>query len=106
MRPTTVSPHTRGLRPWCRENAQSNLSPHRRVNNDRNKALRIERVDTVIETGQVVFPDGQDTPTLISQFLTYPQGYVDGPDALAGCLERFPEYDTGRNRTRVRSFRF
>ncbi len=92
---------------WCRENGRNPISHRiRRINNDRNKALRIERVDTVIETGKVVFPDGQDTPTLISQFLTYPQGYVDGPDALAGCLERFPEYDTGRNRTRVRSFRF
>ncbi len=29
-----------------------------------------------------MFLNGQDTPTLISQFLTYPQGYVDGPDAL------------------------
>jgi hypothetical protein len=45
-----------------------------------------------------LFPEGQDTPTLISQFLTYPDGYIDGCDALAGCLERFSEYDIGRNR--------
>jgi len=54
----------------------------------------------------VLFPDGQDTPTLISQFLTYPDGYLDGPDALAGCLERFREYNIGRNRVTVRRFRF
>jgi hypothetical protein len=68
--------------------------------------LRIERTDIVIETGKVLFPDGQDTPTLINQYLTYPQGYIDGPDALAGCLERFNEYDIGKNRIRVRSIRF
>jgi len=54
----------------------------------------------------VLFPEGQDTPTLISQFLTYPDGYIDGCDALAGCLERFSEYDIGRNRVRVRRFSF
>ncbi|MCD4828208.1 MAG: hypothetical protein K8R90_02095 [Candidatus Cloacimonetes bacterium] len=92
---------------WCRETNHHPISHRiRRINNDKNKNLRIERTDTVIETGKVLFPDGQDTPTLISQFLTYPQGYIDGPDALAGCLERFPEYDCGRNRVRVRSFRF
>ncbi len=92
---------------WCKENNRNPISHRiRRINNDKNKGLRIERTDTVIETGKVQFPDGQDTPTLINQFLTYPDGYVDGPDALAGCLERFPEYDVGRNRVRVRSFSF
>ena len=42
---------------------------------------------------------------VINQYLTYPDGYVDGPYALAGCLERFPEYELGRGRVRVRSFR-
>lgn len=92
---------------WAKDNNLYPISYHiQKINNDQNKNLRIERTDTVIETGKVVFPDNQDTPTLINQFLTYPQGYIDGPDALAGCLERFAEYDTGRNRTRVRSFRF
>ena len=59
-----------------------------------------------IETAKVLFPEGQDTPTLISQFLTYPDGYIDGCDALAGCLERFSEYDIGRNRVKVRRFSF
>ncbi len=78
----------------------------KRIDNKENKNLRIERTETVIETAKVLFPDGQDTPTLISQFLTYPDGYIDGCDALAGCLERFSEYDIGRNRVRVRRLRF
>ncbi|GAB1366303.1 hypothetical protein MASR1M36_11740 [Candidatus Cloacimonadaceae bacterium] len=39
----------------------------------------------------MLFPEGQDTPTLTSQFFTYPDGYIDGCDALAGCLERISE---------------
>jgi len=78
----------------------------KRIDTKENKNLRIERTETVIETAKVLFPEGQDTPTLISQFLTYPDGYVDGCDALAGCLERFNEYDIGRNRVRVRRLRF
>ncbi|MDD2230204.1 MAG: hypothetical protein PHY48_12405, partial [Candidatus Cloacimonetes bacterium] len=87
-----------------------NLPPisHRikRIDNKDNKNLRIERTETIIETAKILFPDGQDTPTLISQFLTYPDGYIDGCDALAGCLERFSEYDIGRNRVKVRRFSF
>lgn len=74
----------------------------KKIDNKENKNLRIERTETSIETAHVLFPEGSDMPTLISQFLTYPDGYVDGPDALAGCLERFSEYDVGRNRVRVR----
>lgn len=74
----------------------------KKIDNKENKNLRIERTETSIETAKVLFPDGQDTPTLISQYMTYPDGYVDGCDALAGCLERFGEYDIGRNRVKVR----
>jgi hypothetical protein len=92
---------------WAKDN---NLNPisHRikRIDNKENKNLRIERTETSIETTKILFPDGQDTPTLISQFLTYPDGYIDGCDALAGCLERFNEYDIGRNRVRIRRFSF
>ncbi len=91
---------------WAEEN---NLIPigHRikHINNKENKNLRIERTDTSIESGKILFPDGQDTPILITQYCTYPKGFLDGPDATAGCLERFPEYDVKRNRVRVRSFR-
>lgn len=88
---------------WATDNHLPPIS-HRikRIDNKENKNLRIERTETIIETAKVLFPEGQDTPTLISQYLTYPDGYLDGPDALAGCLERFREYDIGRNRVKVR----
>lgn len=88
---------------WATDNHLPPIS-HRikRIDNKENKNLRIERTETIIETAKVLFPEGQDMPTLISQYLTYPDGYVDGPDALAGCLERFSEYDIGKNRVRVR----
>jgi len=92
---------------WCLDTGLAPISRHiKRIDNRENKNLRIERTETVIETGKVLFPDGQDTPVLISQFLTYPDGYIDACDALAGCLERFAEYDTGRNRVRVRRLVF
>ncbi len=88
---------------WAKENGLNSLYPYiKRIDNKENKNLRIERTETIIETGRILFPEGQDTPTLISQFLTYPDGYIDGCDALAGCLERFNEYDIGRNRVKVR----
>lgn len=91
---------------WCRDNGLKPISHLiKRVDNKENKHLRIERTETTIETGKVLFPDGQDTHIMISQFLTYPDGYIDGPDALAGCLERFSEYDSSRHRVRVRSLR-
>lgn len=92
---------------WATDNHLPPIS-HRikRIDNKENKHLRIERTETIIETAKILFPEGQDTPTLVSQFLTYPDGYVDGPDALAGCLERFSEYDIGRNRVRIRSLRY
>ena len=30
----------------------------------------------------MLFPEGQDTPTLISQFITYPDSFINGCDAL------------------------
>lgn len=92
---------------WCRENGLPVIS-HRikRIDNKENKNLRIERTETLIETAGLLFAVGQDTPTLISQFLTYPDGYVDGPDMTAGCLERFSEYDIGKNRVRVRKLTY
>ena len=88
---------------WAQENHLPPMS-HRikKIDNRENKNLRIERTETVIETAKVLFPDGQDMPTLVSQFMTYPDGYVDGCDAFAGCLERFNEYDIGKNRVKVR----
>lgn len=74
----------------------------KRIDNRENKNLRIERLETTIASGKLLFTQGQDVPTLVSQFLTYPDGFLDGPDAVAGCLERFAEYDVARNRVRVR----
>lgn len=92
---------------WCLDTGLAPISRHiKRIDNRENKNLRIERTETAIETGKILFPDGQDTPTLISQYLTYPDGYIDACDALAGCLERFAEYDIGRNRVRVRRLAF
>ncbi len=92
---------------WCRDTGLEPISHlFTRVNNKVSKNLRIERLDTVIESGKLLFPEGQDTPTLISQFLTYPQGYVDGPDAVAGCLERFKEYSTPCNQVKVRQITY
>jgi hypothetical protein len=58
----------------------------------------------IIETVKVLFLQGEDTPTLISQFLTCPDGYIDVCEALAGCLKRFSEYDIGKNKVKDRSF--
>jgi len=90
---------------WASDNGLPTIS-HRfkKIDNKEDKNLRIERMDTFIETSKVLFPQGQDMPTLLSQFLTYPDGYIDGPDAVAGCLERFTEYHL-RNRVRVRRFK-
>lgn len=92
---------------WALDSGRQPISHFfKRVDNRENKNLRIERTETFISTAKVLFPQGQDTPTLLSQFLTYPDGYIDGPDALAGCLERFLEYTPARNRVAVRRFRF
>ena len=58
---------------WAMDNHLPPMS-HRikHIDNKENKNLRIERTETIIETAKVLFPEGQDTPTLISQFLTYP----------------------------------
>ncbi|HPM05367.1 MAG TPA: hypothetical protein PL160_06565, partial [Candidatus Cloacimonas sp.] len=70
-----------------------------------NEFTRNYRIFTpIIETAKVLIPEGQDTPTPIRQFFTYPEGYIDGCDALTGCLERFSEYYIGRNRAIIRRF--
>jgi predicted phage terminase large subunit-like protein len=87
--------------------ANKNLEPvsyyWKPIYNRENKNLRIESLEPVIQSGKIIFPAGQDMPTLIAQFTAYPQGYNDGPDALAGCMERFATFKRGKSVT-VRGF--
>ena len=88
---------------WCRSNGILPLSHFfKQINNKENKNLRIEALEPIIESGKIVFPDGQDMPIVIGQFTSYPTGYIDAPDALAGCMERFHGYNK-RNIVRIRS---
>ncbi len=92
---------------WCRANGLPPISHHiKHIDLKEDKNMRIERTETIIETAKLVFPEGQDTATLISQYGSYPDGYIDGPDGVAGNLERFCEYDIGKNRVRVRRIRY
>jgi len=87
---------------WCVANGVTPISHYfKPINNTQNKNLRIEALEPVIESGKVIFPEGQDMPTVIGQFTAYPQGYIDACDALAGCLERFTNYGKQRH-TRIR----
>ena len=89
---------------WCVDNKLPPISYHIKHDNVKsNKNLDIESIDTVIESGKLLLPPGQDTPVLKSQFLTYPQGYIDGPDNTARLLRLFPEFNLGKGRVRVRS---
>jgi len=86
---------------WCKEAGYITISHHfKQINNKENKNLRIEALEPVIESGKIIFCEGQDMPTVIGQFTSYPQGYIDAPDALAGCMERFSGYGR-RNRVRI-----
>lgn len=91
---------------WCEEHGKQKISHLiKKIYQKENKNLRIEETETSIESGKVRFPTGQDMDTLKSQFLTYPQGYIDGPDCVAGNLRLFREY-IHRNNVRVRNCRY
>ena len=78
---------------WCEKRGKYSISyQFRKVFNTENKNLRIEALEPVIESGKIVFCEGQDMQTVIGQFTAYPDGYLDAPDALAGCMERFSGY--------------
>ncbi len=66
--------------------------PVRYVHHSRPKALRIEALCSQFESGRWLFPRNPSAgvKTLQEQFLSYPDGYVDGPDAAAGCDELLP----------------
>jgi predicted phage terminase large subunit-like protein len=66
--------------------------PVRYVRHSRPKALRIETLCAQFEGGRWLFPQNPSAgvKTLQEQFLSYPDGFVDGPDAAAGCDELLP----------------
>ncbi len=67
--------------------------PVRYVNHSRPKELRIEALCTQFESGRWLFPPNPSAgvKTLQEQFVAYPNGFVDGPDAAAGCDELLPD---------------
>jgi phage terminase large subunit-like protein len=67
--------------------------PVRYVHHSRPKALRIEALCAQFEAGRWRFPEGPGpgVRTLQEQFIAYPDGFVDGPDAAAGCDELLPD---------------
>jgi len=79
--------------------------PVRYVNHTRAKSLRIEALCPQFENGRWRFPHNPSAGirTLQEQFLSYPDGFVDGPDAAAGCDELLP--DTFRPGPRTVSYR-
>jgi predicted phage terminase large subunit-like protein len=87
---------------WCDDVGLHKIGHYfKAIYNYENKNLRIEALEPVIESGKIIFPDGQDMQTLIAQFTSYPHGYIDGPDAVSGCMERFGAFGTA-NKVRVR----
>jgi len=71
--------------------------PVRYVSHSVAKELRIERLAPQMEAGRWMFPKNpsEGVKTLQDQFLNYPDGFVDGPDACAGCDELLPEATSG-----------
>lgn len=91
---------------WCKDNSLADITMHiRRDNVKTNKNVDIERLETPIETARILFPEGQDSTECILQFLTYPQGYIDGPDNIARTMKLFGSFDRPRA-GKVRSFGF
>ena len=91
---------------WCKDNNLQDITMHiRRDNVKTNKNVDIERLETPIETSRILLPEGQDSAECISQFCTYPQGYIDGPDNIARTMKLFASFDRPRT-GKVRSFGF
>ena len=66
--------------------------PVRYVTHSRAKDLRIAVLVPQMESGRWHWParPSAGVNVLIEQFLAYPNGFVDGPDATAGCDELLP----------------
>ena len=81
------------IRPLLRMRTGGAFLPLRYVHHTQAKELRIERLSAQFEAGLWLFPrdPGAGVRTLQEQFLGYPRGFVDGPDAAAGCDELLPQ---------------
>ena len=75
-----------------REAERGERLPVRYMHHSRPKELRIEALCAQFEGGRWRFPEDPSPgiKMLQDQFLTYPDGFVDGPDAAAGCDELLP----------------
>jgi predicted phage terminase large subunit-like protein len=98
LRPRVIGIESNGgyalIRPLLRlwEERRGERLPVRYVNHTRPKDIRIEMLCSQFESGRWRFPQNPSAgvKTLQEQFLSYPDGYVDGPDAAAGCDELLP----------------
>jgi len=81
------------IRPLLKMRLRGKSLPVRYVNHNRPKELRIERLCPAFEAGLWRFPrnPSRGVRVLQDQLLSYPDGFVDGPDALAGCDELLPD---------------
>ena len=80
------------IRPLLQMRTGGRVLPVRYVTHREAKQVRIERLSPQFEAGLWRFPaePGPGVRTLQEQFLSYPDGHVDGPDACAGCDELLP----------------
>ncbi len=98
--------HLKDMDDYCEEMGMLPISHWiKHINTKEDKSMRIERLETSIERGKLLFCHHGDITTLEGQFLSYPDGYLDGPDATAGAMERFPKY-TRRRPARVRRLNY
>ncbi len=86
--------HLKDMDLFCKSNGYPVISHLiKRINNKQNKAGRIEALDTVIESGSLLFCNNEYKELVLGQFLDYPDGYNDIPDAISGAMERFSGYN-------------
>ena len=81
------------IRPLLNMRSGGRFLPVRYVTHTVAKELRIERLSPQFEAGRWLFPKtpSPGVEALQEQLLAYPDGFVDGPDALAGCDELLPD---------------
>jgi len=80
------------IRPLLQLRTGGAYLPVRYVNHSENKDVRIQTLGPQMEDGRWLFPEdpNEGVRELQEQLTNYPDGFVDGPDALAGCDEMLP----------------